>query len=77
MVYTIGHGKENRMNKAEELWITILDYAVGDIRMYHMPNAQADLDIEEWLYEHDANYKESTCYYMTSPEKPEIECKEV
>lgn len=71
------------MNKAEELWITILDYAVGDIRMYHLTDVPTDsegyvdIDIERWLYDNDANYKESTCYYMCSLEKPETECKEV
>lgn len=70
------------MDKATELWVTVLDYSVGGIRVYHLADVPtdsegyADIDIERWLYDNDANYKESTCYYMSSLEKPQVEYKE-
>lgn len=67
----------------EELWITVLDYSIAGIRVYHLidvptnKDGYSDLDVETWLYDNDPGYKESTCYYMCSLEKPEVEYKEV
>lgn len=41
--------------------ITVMDYAIDEIRVYR--NVETD-DPEEWLEEHDECWKESTCYYM-------------
>lgn len=75
------------MNK--EIWITVLDYAVSGIRVYHLTDVPtdtdadtdiiqwlADIDIERWLYDNDPGYKEATCYYMCSLEKPGYEYEE-
>lgn len=65
-----------------ELWITVMDYTVSGIRIYHVTDVPTssdgypDLDVETWLYNNDLGYKEDTCYYMCSPEKPVTECKE-
>ena len=65
-----------------ELYVTVLDYTIGGIRVYHLADVPvdsegyADIDIERWLYDNDPNYKEATCYYMCSLEKPGIEYKE-
>ena len=41
--------------------ITVMDYALNEIRVYR--NVYTD-DPEEWLQEHDEYWEESTCYYM-------------
>ena len=61
-----------------EMWITVLDYSSGSIRIHHVTdvptdnNCFPDIDIERWLYDNDPEYKESSCYYMNTLEKPEI-----
>ena len=47
--------------KADFNTITVMDYALDEIRVYR--NVKTD-DPEKWLQEHDENYKESICYYM-------------
>lgn len=41
--------------------ITVLDYCCDQVRVYR--NVHTD-DPEEWLEEHDPNWKEDQCYYM-------------
>ena len=53
-----------------EMWITVLDYSSGSIRIHHVTDVP--IDIERWLYDNDPEYKESSCYYMNTLEKPEI-----
>lgn len=63
----------------KELWVTVLDYSNGSIRIHHITNMTfenemvQDTDVELWLYENDENYKESICNYMISFEKPEVQ----
>lgn len=64
------------------LCITVLDYAIGGIRVYHLTDVPvnkygyADLDVETWLYDNDPGYKEATCHYICNLEKPEVEYNE-
>ena len=41
--------------------ITVMDYAINEIRVYR--NVETD-DPEKWLEENDENWDENTCYYM-------------
>ena len=41
--------------------ITVMDYALNEIRVYR--NVETD-DPEKWLQENDEHWDESTCYYM-------------
>ena len=47
--------------KADFNTITVMDYALNEIRVYR--NIETD-DPEKWLQENDEHRKESTCYYM-------------
>ena len=41
--------------------ITVMDYALNEIRVYR--NVETD-NAEKWLDENDEHWNESTCYYM-------------
>ena len=41
--------------------ITVMDYALNEIRVYR--NVETDRP-EKWLQENDEHWDESTCYYM-------------
>lgn len=41
--------------------ITVMDYALDEIRVYR--NVETE-DPEKWLEKHDEHWNESTCYYM-------------
>lgn len=65
-----------------EMWITVLDYSISNIRIYHITDVPTDsegypdFDVETWLYNNDPNYKNSQCSWMGSLEKPNVEYKE-
>lgn len=44
--------------------ITILDYCLNEVRVYHFSKAKKPKDPETWIKEHDKNWSDSNCYWM-------------
>ena len=56
------------------VYISVMNYCDGKIKMYTTqmtPGYQTD-DVEDWLY-NNTDYNNSTCYYMCSSNKIEVE----
>ena len=56
------------------VYIAVMDYSNCKIKMYTAqmsPDYQTE-DVEDWLNS-NTNYNDSTCYYMCSPDKIEVE----
>lgn len=52
--------------------IAVMDYCLGQIRVYDVPKDFEDKDAEELVYIMDPDYKDSQCYYITSDNEIEI-----
>lgn len=44
--------------------IVILDYRLGEVRVYHFNRFNKPEDPEAWVKGHDKEWKESQCYFM-------------
>lgn len=44
--------------------ITILDYCLNEVRIYHFTKSKKPKDPEAWIKEHDRSWSDSQCYWM-------------
>ena len=44
--------------------ITILDYCLNEVRVYHFNSTNKPEDPEAWIKEHDKNWSDDQCYWM-------------